>query len=161
MRFAQSQKGHNYPSPWLYHLPRPWPARSHKQARTHADDAVTSRPPTAHVHPPKRCRPPYPPNQINAKATRRRAMITARITDHRISARIKHRSRRRSRVAHDIHIDKPIAPHNARPARHCLLAAVYLLAVRRGITAVQSERANGRLPWAFYLGNSPFRSGAR
>ena len=49
------------------------------------------------------------------KATRRLAMITARITDHRISARIKHRSHRRSRVTHDIHIDKPIAPHIARP----------------------------------------------
>lgn len=60
LRFAQSQKGHNYQSPWSYHLPRPWPARSHKQARTHADDAVTSRPTTAHVHPPKRCRPSYP-----------------------------------------------------------------------------------------------------
>lgn len=49
-------------------------------------------------------------------------MITARITDHRISARIKHRSHRRSRVTHDIHIDKPIAPHIAARARHCLLA---------------------------------------
>lgn len=46
--------------PWLYHLPRPWPARSHKQARTRTGGAVTSRPTTAHAHPPKRCRPSYP-----------------------------------------------------------------------------------------------------
>ena len=113
--------------PWLYHLPRPWPARSHEQARTRTGGAVTSRPTTAHAHPPKRCRPSYPLKSMQ-KATRRRAMITARITDHRISARAKHRSHRRSRVAHDIHIDKPIAPHNAR--RRASLSARSRLSTR-------------------------------
>lgn len=36
------------------------PPRITKQARIRADDAVTSRPPTVHAHPPKRCRPSYP-----------------------------------------------------------------------------------------------------
>ena len=141
MRFAQSQKGHNYPSPWSYHPPRLWSATNTKQARNRADDAVTSRPTTAHAHPPKRCRPSYPLKSMQ-KATRRRAMITARITDHRISARIKHRSRRRSRVAHDIHIDKPLAPHNAR--RRASLSARSPSIYSQSVEALRQSKANAQ-----------------
>ena len=82
-------------------------------------------------------------------------MIAARITDHRISARAKHRSHRRSRVAYDIHIDKPIAPHNARPARVTICSqSVYLLAVRlftrspsiysQSVEALRQSKANAQ-----------------
>ena len=141
MRFAQSQKGHKYRRHGYIICRAHGPLQVTKQVRNRADDAVTSRPPTVHIHPPKRCRPSYPLKSMQ-KATRRRAMITARITDHRISARAKHRSHRRSRVAHDIHIDKPIAPHNARPARVtiCSQPSIY----SQSVEALRQSKANAQ-----------------
>lgn len=77
-------------------------------------------------------------------------MITARITDHRISARAKHRSHRRSRVAYDIHIDKPIAPHNARPARVTICSQSFE-ALRQSQATAQTDVCLGRFTSGTHL----------